>query len=94
MESVLSNLMYYVVLALFTTSCSHKKNDAVYSSEYPIIIDINEAMRKKTNYKLSDVVDSITYIPVESIIGDYVTSLDPNSLKFGNAYIITSDYFS
>ena len=91
---MLNNLINRIVLMIVAISCNTNKQDTSLSSEYPIIIDINEALRNKIDYMLSDIIDSISYLPVESIIDDYVTSIDPNNLKIGNKYILTADYFS
>lgn len=82
------------LLLIITISCSNKKSDTIQHSEYPIIIDIKEAIRNKADYRLSDIVDSITYLPVESLIGEYITFTDPNKIRIGGKYILCGDYFS
>jgi hypothetical protein len=57
-----------------------------------VTIDVIEAGRNGIDYKLSDVADSITYIPVESFIGDYVTSLNANVLKISSNYIASENF--
>ena len=85
-------LGYDIVLIILLTVCHSNKNDTAHTSEYPITIDIDEAIRNKIEFHLSDLIDSITYIPVESIIGDYVMYLSGNMLKISQNYIISENY--
>ena len=92
MNNTIINSVFCFVLIILLTGCHNKKNDIAHSGNYPIIIDISEAFRNQVDYKLSDIVDSITYIPIESIIGDYVTYIDVNMLRISKSYILTENY--
>ena len=92
MRSLILYSLCIIGLMILLTGCRNKKNNTYNSTEYPIIININEAVKNKIDFKLSEVVDSISYIPVESIIGDYVTYLAATLLKFGENYIISENY--
>ena len=83
------------IVLLFLADCCGNKSNATYAENYPILIDIKEAMRNQVNFKYSDILfDSITFIPIESIIGSYITSLDGTLLRFTSNYIFAENYFN
>ena len=86
---------FYVVLILtvLPAGCYQPKTTNTDVLGYPVVIDIKEAVRNAIEYKLSDVIDSISYIPLESFIGDYVTSVNPNMIKISQNYIVAENYF-
>jgi len=84
--------IYGIAFLLILISCDINKNRTALTIEHPIIIDLNEAIRNKIDYKLSDIIDSITYIAVESIIDNYITYLNANMLKISDKYIISENF--
>ena len=81
-----------LILILLVTCCHSKKNNTTNPDGYPITIDFKEAIRNQVDYKHSDIYDSITYIAVESIIGDYVTSLSETMLKITRNFIFAESH--
>ena len=86
--------VYGIILATLLTGCHFNNNSTVHSTEYPITIDLAEAIRNKIKIKLSDIVDSITYVPVESMIDDYITHLNSSKMQFSQNYVISEGYRS
>ena len=85
-------LRFVFILFIFVvsvTGCRRKKQNV---TEYPVIIDIKEALRNKRDFKLSDLVDSITYIPIDGIISDYdYPFLSSHHIKISRNYIISEN---
>ena len=72
-----------LIVILLVAGCREKKNNIAdtYTDVVPIIIDIKEAIQNKVDYKYSDILfDSITFIPLECFIDDFVLALDNSSI--------------
>ena len=89
------------IFTTLTTDCHRREANIATSIEasasvdddiYPIVIDIREAMRNKTDYKLSDIVDSITYISIESS-DEFIASVNTNMIRFSRNYIVAEHFY-
>ena len=85
MKKFLSFLLSFIcILLIFNTSCNQKSATTV---EYPVVINIRAALRNTVEIKLSDFVDSISYVSIQGFIND-----EPISLRrfwFSDSYILS-----
>ena len=75
-----------VVLILIAWRCTYSDKS---ENKYPVVIDMDEAIMNKIDYKLSAIFDSISYIPIESKDGLLVSG--PRRIKISDNYIIFFD---
>ena len=65
--------MSILILSILISACNGNRKQGtvdIEESEYPIVLNIDDAIRKKIAFNLSDFVDSIKYIYIESTICD------------------------
>ena len=84
---------FYVCVLMSIMGCVGKKNKTLNDVSFPIIIDINEALRNKIGYKLSDIVDSIAYIAIVSSPEYPEGSVNTNKIKISQNFIIAESYW-